>query len=767
MSEALISVDMNFNNGSGHTASTTSILGASALSQNSPLGAIIGKKGSRSDFSHSGIGGLFNNFIEVERTTSTDSVKTQITRKYIDRTTLLLQSHVILVRGRDVGPDKGLNYSGKIYEYAECAGSPVEGFTSNGAERIGGAIIIGQIYNEITETDEKTQNRASVVYKAKTIVEGLSYNQGGLPTLYKENPDLSKSKIKLGYTLNELKAGLGTAGISINGLPTVDILFDISGTAESVLSAIASTLGYYWYVSPFGEGVFFISSQAASQITISKSPSGPALDFSYTESLLRQTSVSTFWGSAGSQNNNISGPSFEFSNKERVARFRAVNALEELNINIDKSIFSLYYGAFAASAFNSTVFDAITYYLITTSGKELFKPKFGSHYAHELGDSKNRKWTDVYIPQLARELAEKRYQGPFNLKEGYFLRIHDEGVGRLPAPSNERFFKLLEGAFTLLDNTIFVSNKYHSWKAARMQMASSEANISGPHAINSKLNEINATQALAAMLKELGVENKTLEDLQDSAGVKGRGQYGFIGVKSVGSKKSGNSSSKYNLFNEENFLIYEAPYGITYAAFSKELLDTIKALLTESKQIFSERINNKPEKNTIRCVYTRLNRPVNDLDGKGELELDDQESESTVEESQQNELSDKFQEVKVSTRISGSTGAPLEQVKFELKNGTYFEVDALESAFAKGAEKGHTSNSTTLAGVHIPAFKPTLSSVSIKVSGGQGATTTISESSLKLLSPDDSLIIGNASKASSIKATPRKFNSRQRNTLGL
>ena len=45
--ESLISVNMNFGNGSGHTASTTSIIGAKDLeSGGETLGSVIGETGS-------------------------------------------------------------------------------------------------------------------------------------------------------------------------------------------------------------------------------------------------------------------------------------------------------------------------------------------------------------------------------------------------------------------------------------------------------------------------------------------------------------------------------------------------------------------------------------------------------------------------------------------------------------------------------------------------------------------------------------------------
>ena len=56
------------------------------------------------------------------------------------------------------------------------------------------------------------------------------------------------------------------------------------------------------------------------------------------------------------------------------------------------------------------------------------------------------------------------------------------------------------------------------------------------------------------------------------------------------------------------------------------------------------------------------------------------------------------------------------------------------------------SSSRTLYGLHLPKFKPTMNSVSVSVTSS-GITTSIKESTIKLVPPDQTVLIDRANNA--------------------
>ena len=84
-----------------------------------------------------------------------------------------------------------------------------------------------------------------------------------------------------------------------------------------------------------------------------------------------------------------------------------------------------------------------------------------------------------------------------------------------------------------------------------------------------------------------------------------------------------------------------------------------------------------------------------------------------------------------------------------------------------GANSSPRSSTRTLYGLHIPEFSPTMNSVSISI-GSNGITTTISESTIKLIPPDQSFMITEGMEALTPKSMlPKSLNASQRNALGL
>ena len=113
--EAITSVDLNFTNSAGgHSATVQTILNPKNVQNGEDLGTVIGGAGEVNAFSNAEIGGMLNNFVCTEKTTSTNPTVSTVSRKYTDRTTLLLKSHMVLVRGINCGPRDEVEFEGEV-----------------------------------------------------------------------------------------------------------------------------------------------------------------------------------------------------------------------------------------------------------------------------------------------------------------------------------------------------------------------------------------------------------------------------------------------------------------------------------------------------------------------------------------------------------------------------------------------------------------------------------------------------------------------------
>ena len=77
------------------------------------------------------------------------------------------------------------------------------------------------------------------------------------------------------------------------------------------------------------------------------------------------------------------------------------------------------------------------------------------------------------------------------------------------------------------------------------------------------------------------------------------------------------------------------------------------------------------------------------------------------------------------------------------------------------------SSSRTIYGLNIPEYTPTLNGISISV-GANGVTTTINESTIELIPPDQTLLLNRAHEAILAKDGLRgSLSAKQLNFLGL
>ena len=330
--ETISQVDLNFtNSGGGHTASVSTVLSAKNLDGSHGLGTVIGELGDIGSFSNATIGSILKRFICTEITTNADPVKTTLSRKYIDKTSLALKSIVVLVRGLNCSPEKGLDFGGKkggvVPYFSEVSNSPLDAFPSSDPVRPnGGSVIVaGRIYNY--EAGAKFDGtKVALCYNDHKLVKELSLNLDFIDASYVDAPDLAQYELKYGYTLNDVEVMCGLAGVVVKGLPAADdVLFETSGTLESVLSNVASTLGCFWYVDPNNGNVQFINTVAARNMEVSnytETTDTNVISASFSQSEVTSQVVNSYVGSAEKQEQDSSGPE---ENRPRPIFFKRVD----------------------------------------------------------------------------------------------------------------------------------------------------------------------------------------------------------------------------------------------------------------------------------------------------------------------------------------------------------------------------------------------------------------------------------------------------------
>ena len=372
MREGITKVDLNFTNaGGGHTASVTSLLNPKSVETGEDLGIVVGELGETNNFSNPKITEMLGNFICTQKTTSAGPTKKAITRRYVDRTSLLLESYIVLVRGVNSGPDGGKNFEGPVPYFTEVTNTPLKPFRSQGPRVEGSIIYLGKVYN--VESAANFQGvKISLVYHNRQLKENLSLNTEFVNGTYKAAPDLSQYDLKFGYTLSDFRSALNSVGLAVNGLPSDDrILFETSGTLGSVVSSIAGTLGYFWYVDPKSGSINFINSEVASQIPIDNytdTTNSNIVSASFTESTIFNKIVNVYNGSTEKDSNNPKDDDRPRPIFFKRCRFETLGIHKKASRTVLAAFFSLF-----DQEESDDVFDKFTYFATAIAKNKALK----------------------------------------------------------------------------------------------------------------------------------------------------------------------------------------------------------------------------------------------------------------------------------------------------------------------------------------------------------------------------------------------------------
>ena len=797
----------------------------------SELGTLIGSSASRTTFSNEKIQNLMKNFIEVEITTRKNGSQTTISRKYQDGTSLRLKSHCFVVRGRDCHPhDKGVSgirsqiqsramvrSSGRLIDglipsnpraslgggeevimpyFSELPNTPItvssQKFPFRRPKKLSGSgvIAIGNVYNEESSVNSDGV-KTSLVYQSGDLKNKLSFNEDNVSIFYKNNPDLSNYNLNYGYTLQEARQGFALAGITLIGLPessTDEVLFSESGTLDSIASNIAAKYGYYWFVDPFNFGVIrFINSASASQLSITNpfQQSGDVqkeyLEASFTNNRLSPKVVNAFGSTIEKREQ-----TFEFDGGQRYTRFHKLQMQGMRQFfKFDISLLRLFYGLYLSGRFDSFVFDAIAHY---ATYKKKDKIVWGDNWknADRLHNANVGAWGKFVAGTSVQEYMKKNFDGQFNLETGKYVSFTTEVEGitdnkRLVNPSRNKIFRSIKDFFDLISSSIYVSNKFSRYKARRMQWGNSDMSISGPFDITqTKVSEVDGLQTLQSILELNGFGDKNLSDLfdnSDSSGV--GGDYGFVGITKDNQRQSAGKKKEdfdYEFVNEENFIFISNPHTKeNFFAFSPEFEQKAESLINKSAIMFNNIAElSRDAPNTSKAYYTRVKQPTDEeeTDESREQEEARARRQASLDAAAErlSEIAERFDIKYFNVKPNGASGHELSPITLDVKNGKISDIKALEVAnFAARQSNTQTqkTSSRTIVGLSLPnTFSITLSGLSIKL-GSSGVTTTIQESTVKLLKPDEQLLISSGQKVSTANNSHVKFSARQKNFLGL
>ena len=830
MKESIQKLDLNFTNGGGgHTASVSSIAGARSLDGSQGLGIVVGELGEINAFSNDKVSDLMSNFICTSHSVGADPTKKVISRKYIDKTSLLLKSYVILVRGKDCGPET-LDFEGPFPYFTETKGSPLKAWKPKPpvVDRKNSVIMIGKIYN--FEAAAKFNGvKITLVYNNKDLKKDLSLNDETVSSTYINSPDLSKYNLKFGYTVTELKQALNQVGVAVSGLPNNDkVLFENSGSLDSVLGSIASYFGYFWFVNPQTGIVEFINTAQAASIRITdytNSENQNIINASFTRSTTFNKLVNLYQGSAEKPE---SGSTNYGNDRVRKVFFKRIYPENMKGFPLGYREVGAFFAIFNQNQ-SADTFDKFTYILSNMNkdrkdrakspAEDVFgrKLNFGDLYTqtprrHKMwkyhkGDKKldtiftnkkkaeengNRKpllikttldrFNDefVYFPLEAayRELTKEEREAETDKEREERIKLEKDKNTPMAKPSLSALYSFLK-TFYKFAGGIFISNGYSKYKAERMQWQnSSNLTISGPFEKDTKISEI---ESLSDLLEAFMIANPDIKEAPTigklAEATNGEAtfvnDFHFIAVRSIKQREKINDDDYVDFKVIEHFMeIWPqvpnaggAYLGGPKVVFQKGQLGQYVFSLVEQSYKNYLSVYEK-EKKVIACKYVRSQTRVNKENEEGEEDEDNKISESSANDQAMSDLFDRF-DLK-SYKVKGPAHNILNNITLSSFSGSTTEMEALKK---ERVNYDHSisipqSSSRTIYGLRIPKINATTNSISISV-GANGIQTTINESTIKLIPPDQQFLTNRGMDISNKSLIPSSFSATQRNFFGL
>ncbi len=823
--ESITQLDLNFSNaGGGHTASVSTIIDGKTLDGKDGLGTVIGEAGEINQFSNVEVASAMRGFICTQVTTSAGPTKKTKTRRYADKTSLLLESTIVLVRGIGCGPEGG-EAERNIAYYSEVPNSPLTSFPSTGPKRRGSVIEVGRVYNQEAAA-AYSGVKIALVYNDKELKEDLSLNLDFVSDRYKASPDLSQYELKFGYTLKDFRQMLALAHVRIEGLPENEsVIFETSGTLTSVVSSVASYLGFFWYINPISGAIQFIDTQIASALTVedyTDSEDPDITNASFTQSKLTNKIVNTYSGTTERKEAQASGAYSAIRGRKSFFKNVKVAEFPQFKNIIGHNELGTFFELFNQET-SAEIFDKYTYCCLLlaftppdtahTTGKSYFFQEFGKkeaswkdfslkgNGAHPLyrytplsrakfvykGAAQNNddsfsifSANSLVADKIAKLTKLRRFPDRIANKFVYY-NMNSTQNQKMPRPSSSPLYTLLKAYFSIAGG-VYVSNGYGEYKADRMQFTNTNTiTVCGPFKGDKFIHNLPELAPLDDVFRVIGIRSITVKQLAEKTNgrAKTTNDYFFVALRTYPKldrppiEKDGPEIKPLDFtnFNDSTELVEDFPNKpnklyiggpeIYWKSFCRHVID----MVTQSVMNYRGAVERK---NVLSLTYQRSKTRVNRNSDEGEEAEDDAIAESSEGDQKNSDLFDRFD-----TRYWGIEQPPyniLNKLSLSASSGTTVEMMALRKA--RGAYRGlssykPSSSSRTLYGLKIPQLTPTVNSISVSISS-KGITTTVNESTIKLIPPDQSFLQSRGMEAFTPKSNMfRGFNASQRNVLGL
>jgi len=449
MPEGIITdVDISFSNSSGasHKATIKAVEKDDAWDFKNtliPPTAVKGELNTSLTLGNPELDILLKKFSTIEIVTSTNSVNTTVEFNMQDNLSLKLDSIIVALRGKDVGPLGEENFQGYIYNWTELpdnvkystnyiqttdalgktAGDPdwesyvVRSGAGGGEGVVGGVqapewkearstLVLGQIYNilELEDVKGETWTKAYINQERKFFLELEPKNEVWFinyawPTLADPEEDRGSwqdSRIQLGYTLKELTLGLTEAGILWEGIPPEEeFLIEESGTLTNILSSAASKLGYYWYIDPILEKIIWIDSLGVEALIVTDyndTTDEDVLSASFTENVLKSANVISY--NTTIQETRREQPQRTQKDRKLKKSFKRLKFNEEIDSKLEYFT-GIYYTMWNKDLLSEDYFNKLWY--------------FGMHYSNEFR-------TAITFVEYEDKLKEVQADTPWDMK---------------------------------------------------------------------------------------------------------------------------------------------------------------------------------------------------------------------------------------------------------------------------------------------------------------------------------------------------------------
>jgi hypothetical protein len=883
--ETIRSVDINFSNGAGgHSATIQTLLGAKNVQNGENVGTVIGDLGEISSFSNDKIAEMLANFVCVEKSTATNATTSAVSRKYIDKTSLILKSHAVLVRGVNCGPREDLDFIGEVPFFSEVINAPIPLTDGQGREfpfpsldpvKKGSVITAGRIFN-YESAAQYDGIKINLVYSNKKLQDGegetpnLCLNADAVSDLYKGipiegggfvgGPDLAQYDLKFGYTLNDFNKILSLAGIQVdpqNNLQDEEqgdkVLFENSGTLASVVASVASYFGYFWYINPKNGFLSFINTQTAANLKIEdfrNTTDENILSTSFTESLASTKIVNSYIGTSEKKDDESpkddDRPKRIFFKRYEIAKDfievgfgrsktvgeglnqTTVDLLDEelgamfaiFNQNQDAETFNKYFFRVMHSNTDPINKDdkcnrwgmdldpdggkRLVYELLYNGGECAnhnvweWGPAPKNADGEIIGGAKGDMTQYIYDGEQQAEDPERRKSTikRSKKKDDFFDRVRDDftyiacnnanlevaAPSKMKRASETDLYTFLSSYFAIAGG-IFISNGYSRYKAERMEFTNmNNITVVGPLKGDTLISEIDDLSELNDILELVQTKKrKTVTDIwratKDLDGkpktfdVQPVNDFFFIAIRNIPKleRKNGNEEFLVDFKPFQRLEFYESGIKRAYLWLGGTPEDMIQLDEAVSLSYSNYRKATADNRKSLPMEYLRRKTRVNKIgDDPFEEEKEDEDlSEGTSAENKMSELFDRFdfKYFKVDSpdynllnnlTLSSFSGSTTEMMALEEIKGDYEEGEA------------NTKSSTrSLYGLHIPEFSPTINSISIRV-GGDGITTTVNESTIKLIPPNQTLLTNRAHESALLaNGLAPNLGAKQRNALGL